>query len=100
ALRSALGSFVASTQEHVTGEVRVHLERGAASVTGRRAPGSLYQPALATYDREYDTFDHSAARGFIELFGLPLRTQTRTQGALEDSEPLRVERRVHRAPRV
>ncbi len=100
ALRSPLGSFVASTQEHVTGEVRVHLERGAASVTGRRAPGSLYQPALATYDREYDTFDHSAARGFIELFGLPLRTQTRTQGALEDSEPLRVERRVHRAPRV
>ncbi|HEX6538769.1 MAG TPA: argininosuccinate synthase [Candidatus Dormibacteraeota bacterium] len=98
ALRSALGAFVESTQQHVTGEVRLHLEHGAAHVTGRRAPGSLYQPALATYDRTYDTFDHSAARGFIELFGLPLRTQTRTQGALEDSEPLRVERRVHRAP--
>ena len=97
ALRTALGAFVAATQEHVTGEVRVHLEHGAAHVSGRRAPGSLYQPSLATYDRSYDTFDHSAARGFIELFGLPLRTQTRTQGALEDSAPLRVERRVHRA---
>jgi argininosuccinate synthase len=97
ALRTALGAFVASTQQHVSGEVRVHLEHGAASVSGRRSPGSLYQPSLATYDRTYDTFDHSAARGFIELFGLPLRTQTRTQGALEDSEPLRVERRVHRA---
>ena len=96
ALRTALGAFVATTQEHVSGEVRVHLEHGAAHVSGRRAPGSLYQPALATYDRTYDTFDHSAARGFIELFGLPLRTQTRTQGALEDSAPLRVERRVHR----
>jgi argininosuccinate synthase len=81
----------------VTGEVRIRLEHGAAHVSGRRAPASLYQPALATYDRNHDAFDHSAARGFIELFGLPLRTQTRTQGALEDSAPLPVERRVHRA---
>ena len=96
ALRTALAAFVTATQEHVSGEARVHLEHGAAHVSGRRAAGSLYQPALATYDRSYDTFDHSAARGFIEIFGLPLRTQTRTQGALEDSAPLRVERRVHR----
>jgi argininosuccinate synthase len=99
ALRTALGAFVESTQQHVTGTVRIHLEHGAAWVTGRRAEASLYEPELATYDRSYDVFDHSAARGFIELFGLPLRTQTRTQGALEDSEPLRVERRVHRAQR-
>ena len=99
ALRTALGAFVDSTQEHVSGEVRIHLEQGAAWVTGRRAGASLYEPGLATYDRAHDVFDHSAARGFIELFGLPLRTQTRTQGALEDSEPLHVERRVHRPQR-
>ena len=100
ALRTALGAFVEATQEHVTGDVRLELDRGGVRVSGRRAERSLYQPALATYDRALDSFDHSAARGFIELFGLPLRTQTRTQGAIEDSEPLRVERRVHRPARA
>jgi argininosuccinate synthase len=95
-LRTALDAFVDRTQEHVTGEVRVRLEGGAARVAGRRAPQSLYRFDLATYDRAVDTFDHSAARGFIELFGLPLRTQTRVQGALEDAAPLPVERRAVR----
>ena len=100
ALRTALGAFVEATQEHVTGEVRLRLEGESVRVTGRRAERSLYEPSLATYDRAEDAFDHSAARGFIELFGLPLRTQTRAQRALEDSEPLRIERRVHRAERA
>jgi argininosuccinate synthase len=99
ALRTALGAFVASTQEHVSGDVRLLLGGGTVRVLGRRADRSLYQPELATYDRTFDTFDHSAARGFIELFGLPLRTQTHVQGALEDAEPLRVDRRVHRPAR-
>ena len=95
-LRSALAAFVAVTQEPVSGEVRVRLCRGVASVVGRRAPGSLYREELATYDRRQDTFDHTAAKGFIELFGLPLRTQARIQGALEDTGPLHLERTVKR----
>jgi argininosuccinate synthase len=97
-LRASLAGFVTATQEPVSGEVRLRLCQGAATVVGRRAPGSLYQQDLATYDRKQDVFDHSAARGFIELFGLPLRTQARIQGALEDSAPLPLERRVRRAP--
>ena len=96
ALRTALGAFVTATQRHVTGDVRVRLERGAVRIAGRRAERSLYRPELATYDRAFDSFDHSAARGFIELFGLPLRTQTSVQGALEDEAPLRVERHALR----
>ncbi len=95
-LRSALAAFVAVTQEPVSGEVRMRLRRGTVAVVGRRAPGSLYREELATYDRRQDVFDHSAARGFIELFGLPLRTQARIQGALEDTGPLPLERRVKR----
>lgn len=95
-LRSALAAFVAVTQEPVSGEVKLRLWRGTVSAVGRRAPGSLYREELATYDRRQDTFDHSAARGFIELFGLPLRTQARIQGALEDSVPLSLERKVKR----
>jgi argininosuccinate synthase len=98
ALRAALGAFVASTQEHVSGEVRVRCRSGEVSVTGRRAPRSLYSTSLATYDRDGDTFDHGAARGFIELFGLSLRTAARVQGAFEDTEPLALPRQVRRAP--
>ena len=58
---------------------------------------SLYRPSLATYDREGDSFDHGAARGFIELFGLSLRTQASVQGALEDLAPLSLPRQVRRA---
>ena len=96
ALRTALDAFVQQTQVHVTGVVRMRLQGGVAAVVGRRAERSLYSNALATYDRVGDTFDHAAARGFIELFGLPLRTQTRVQGALEDTAPLHVERRTQR----
>jgi argininosuccinate synthase len=96
ALRTALDAFVQETQIHVTGTVRMRLEGGTARVVGRRADRSLYRNDLATYDRADDTFDHAAARGFIELFGLPLRTQTRVQGALEDTAPLHVARRTQR----
>ncbi len=98
ALRTALAAFVSATQEHVTGDVRVRCARGAVTVTGRRAQRSLYSTSLATYDREDDVFDHAAARGFIELFGLSLRTQARVQGALEDLAPLSLPRQVRRAP--
>jgi argininosuccinate synthase len=96
ALRIALQEFVTTTQEHVSGSVRLRLERGTARVVGRRSAVSLYRPDLATYDRAQDTFDHTAARGFIELFGLPLRTQTSVQGALHDAEPLPVPRTTRR----
>jgi len=97
ALRNALAAFVVSTQEHVSGEVRVRCARGVVTVSGRRAQRSLYSSSLATYDRDGDTFDHGAARGFIELFGLPLRNQARVQGALEDLAPLSLPRQVKRA---
>jgi hypothetical protein len=50
-------------------------------VTGRRSPLSLYDKKLATYD-EGDAFDHAAAVGFIEIFGLPLRVEAARHGAV------------------
>jgi hypothetical protein len=50
-------------------------------VTGRRSPLSLYDRALATYEAE-DAFDHASAVGFIEIFGLPLRTEAARHGAV------------------
>ena len=78
--RRDLDAYVASTQRYVTGEVRMRLHKGDCVAAGRRAERPLYNYGLATYDRA-DEFDHTAAKGFIELFGLPSRTQRRQQGA-------------------
>ncbi|MCR4425873.1 MAG: argininosuccinate synthase [Firmicutes bacterium] len=71
-LREALDAFINETQKTVTGTVKVKLFRGSCTVVGRRSPYSLYDYALATYDRG-DTFDHSAAVGFIQIWGLPTK---------------------------
>jgi len=68
-LKKALDAFIEDTQEFVSGEIRMELHGGKATVTGRRSEVGLYDFNLATYD-EGDTFDQSAARGFIEIYGL------------------------------
>ena len=69
----------AATQEHVTGEVRLHLEPGRCDAVGRRAPRALYDHDLATYDAE-DTFRHEDSDGFVRLWGLSAETWSRRQG--------------------
>jgi argininosuccinate synthase len=81
ALSRDLRAYVASSQRVVSGEVRVRLDHGSAVVVGRQSPFSLYDQSLATYD-EGDAFDHAAAVGFIEIFGLPLRVEAARHGAV------------------
>jgi argininosuccinate synthase len=78
-LMRALGAFVDTTQEHVTGEVRLRLERGRCDASGRRAPRSLYDHDLATYDAD-DSFRHQDSEGFVRLWGLSAETWSRRQG--------------------
>ncbi len=77
-LREALDAFMASTQKHVTGTVRVKMYKGSAQVVGRKSPYSLYDEDLATYGGE-DAFDHAAAEGFIKIWGLPTVVYAATQ---------------------
>jgi argininosuccinate synthase len=72
-LRECLESFLLKSQEPVTGEVRLRVSAGLARITGRRSPYSLYDEGLATYS-EGDTFDRTAAEGFMELYSLSYRT--------------------------
>jgi argininosuccinate synthase len=81
-LKRALDAFIAESQRHVTGDIRMTLHGGRAVVTGRRSPASLYDYELATYDAE-DTFDQSLAKGFVELWGLPTRIAARRDARLE-----------------
>lgn len=77
-LTSALVAFLKETQKYVTGVVRVKLFKGHAIVEGRKSPYSLYDEKLATYTKE-DEFDHNAAVGFIQLYGLPTKVQASVQ---------------------
>jgi len=78
-LREDLAAYVESSQRFVTGTVRLKLHKGSCQVVGRKSPYSLYHYELATYD-EGDIYDHSAAVGFIYLWGLSARTQARMHG--------------------
>ena len=82
ALRQDLAAYVQSSQRHVSGMVRVKLLKGKSAVVGRKSPKSLYSYSLATYDEE-DQFDQSAAEGFIQIYGLPVKTQAQVQGVEE-----------------
>lgn len=83
-LKNALDAFIAETQAHVTGEIRMTLHGGRAVVTGRRSEASLYDFHLATYD-EGDVFDQSLAKGFVQLWGLPSKIAARRDQRLRGS---------------
>jgi len=78
-VREAIDAFVATVQKRVTGTIRLKLCKGTCRVVGRQSPFALYDYGLATYD-EGDKFDHSAAVGFIKLYGLPVETVSRKWG--------------------
>ena len=78
AFHQDLMAYVASSQRYVTGDVRFRLYKGNMILEGRRCEHSLYRHELATYDAD-DKFDHDAALGFIQLWGLSQQTQARHQ---------------------
>ena len=75
-LKRALDGFVDEANQHVTGDIRMTLHGGRAVVTGRRSEQSLYDFNLATYDTG-DTYDQSAAKGFIDIYSLSSKIAAR-----------------------
>ena len=68
-LREDLDKFIDSTQDRVTGKVKMKLQNGSAKVVGRKSKNSLYRQSLATYASD-SIFDQNLAKGFIELWGM------------------------------
>ena len=75
-LADACKAFLLSTQERVTGTIRLKFFKGTCVVDGRKSPLTLYNYKLATYTKE-DEFSHQAAAGFTELWGLPIELWAR-----------------------
>jgi len=61
-------------QKDVTGTARLKLYKGNCYVAGRKSPRSLYNPELATFEKE-EVYNQKDAEGFINLFGLPIKIQ-------------------------
>ena len=80
-LADAIRAFIDESQKFVTGEVRLQYYKGSCNVVGRRSPNSLYVSQLATYGCG-DTFSHQSAKGFIELWGLPVEVWARKRQGL------------------
>ncbi len=73
-LREALSAFVDSTQQTVTGEVRLKLYKGNIINAGVTSPYSLYDADIATFDED-EVYNQADSAGFINLFGLPIKVQ-------------------------
>ena len=73
-LRKALSAFVTSTQEYVTGKVRLELYKGNLINAGVWSPFSLYREDIATFAASGD-YKQSDATGFISIYGLPTKVQ-------------------------
>lgn len=76
-LREAMQAFIDHTQGPVTGQVKVKLFKGRATAAGVTSPHSLYDPQLASFSME--GYDVTAARGFIDLFGLPMKVASQAK---------------------
>ena len=73
-LCDALQAFISSTQEYVTGEVKLKLYKGNIIKQGTISPYSLYNESIASFTTG-DLYDHHDAEGFINLFGLSLKVR-------------------------
>ena len=76
-LNEASTAFVVTTQELVTGDIRLRFLKGSCVAAGRRSEYRLYDYNLATYDAAEDEFRPQAAKGFIDLWGLPIKVWAR-----------------------
>ncbi len=78
-LRKALSAFVDSTQEHVTGDVKLKLYKGNMINAGVTSPYSLYDAEIASFGEDGGVYDQAESAGFINLFGLPIKVQATLQ---------------------
>ncbi len=78
-LKDAIDAYVNSTQEPVSGDVRIKLYKGNCIVIGRRSPNSLYREDYVTFGED-EVYDQKDANGFITLFGLPIKVRSLIMG--------------------
>ena len=84
-LREALSAFVESTQQTVTGDVKLKLYKGNIIDAGVTSPYSLYDEDIATFSED-EVYNQADSAGFINLFGLPIKVQAMKKQKLAEKE--------------
>ena len=82
-LRKAMSAFVTSTQETVTGDVKLKLYKGNIIPASVTSPYSLYSEDIATFGEDH-SYNQADSAGFINLFGLPLKVRAMNDLALQE----------------
>ena len=77
-MREAISAFVDSTQQTVTGDVKLKLYKGNLINAGVTSPYSLYDEQTASFGED-DDYDQKDSAGFINLFGLPIKVRAKMQ---------------------
>ena len=86
-IREAITAFTTTTQQVVTGEVKLRLYKGNIIKAGTTSPYSLYSESLASFTTG-DMYDHHDAEGFITLWGLPLKVRAMRMNELKNENKL------------
>ncbi|MDD6460800.1 MAG: argininosuccinate synthase [Absicoccus porci] len=77
-LREALDAFVDKANEYVNGDVKLKLYKGNIIPAGMTSPTSLYSEQIASFGED-DSYDQSDSKGFINLFGLPIKVRAQQE---------------------
>ena len=77
-LRKALDAFVDKANEYVNGDVKLKLYKGNIIPAGMTSPTSLYSEQIASFGED-DSYDQSDSKGFINLFGLPIKVRAQQE---------------------
>lgn len=85
-LREALSAFVDSTQECVTGDVKLMLYKGSITPAGAESKYSLYNENIASFGDSKELYNHRDSEGFINLFGLPIKVRALMNKRLEEEK--------------
>jgi argininosuccinate synthase len=71
--RRMLQALIDTSQNSVTGSVRLKLYKGNVTVIGRESPNSLYSTRMVTFEDDAGAYNQQDAAGFIKLNALRLR---------------------------
>jgi argininosuccinate synthase len=77
--REMLQTALDEAASAVTGTARIKLYKGSATIVGRKAPKSLYDPEIASFEGNTG-YDQKDATGFIRLNALRLRVRAKARG--------------------
>ncbi len=77
-LKEALDAFVDKANEYVNGDVKLKLYKGNIIPAGMTSPTSLYSEQIASFGED-DSYDQSDSKGFINLFGLPIKVRAQQE---------------------